>query len=126
MWLNQGNNTNNHYILISIVCLDIQLNIYVEKDDVYQHNGLFLPGWKLGSCSSSELDSLEKKTYYKYSGAITERCCLEPGMHILKCYSSPPAHGWRDTYLRIDGQRYCDDFVGYESYQKINFTSTQF
>lgn len=28
--------------------------------------------------------------------------------------------GWRnDAYMRIDGHRYCDNFVSYKSFQKI-------
>ena len=52
----------------------------------------------------------------------TDRCCIAPGKHRLTCYNNPPARGWKNEYLMIDGHRYCDNFVGFKSMQKIAVT----
>ena len=79
--------------------------------------------WTLGSCSS--LNSVEKYETYQYPAVYTERCCLEPGVHTLVCYNDPPAQGWKDTYLIINTHRYCNDFYGYQSFQKVTVTGTR-
>ena len=78
--------------------------------------------WKLGTCAS--LNSIESGTTYQYPAIYTERCCLESGMHILVCYNHPPSRGWNNTYITINGQRYCDDFISYKSFQKVLVTGT--
>jgi len=36
-------------------------------------------------------------------------CCLPLGMHTLTCVSSGEA-GWEESYLEIQGERYCEEF----------------
>ena len=74
--------------------------------------------WKLGACSS--LNSIAIGNTYQYPAIFIERCCLEPGRHTLICYNDPPARGWKNAYMMIDGHRYCDNFVTYKSFQKIS------
>ena len=74
--------------------------------------------WSLGACSS--LNSSE----YQFPALYIHRCCLQPGRHLLSCYSDPPAHGWTNAHLTIDGHRFCDDFVGFTSFQILEITGT--
>ena len=105
-----------------IVCFDIQLNVVGETRD---DNSTMLKEnakarWILGSCFSS--NSIEKGITYQYPAVYTERCCLPSGTHTLKCYNLPQARGWKETYLLINGLRYCDNFIDYEFFQKISVT----
>ena len=73
--------------------------------------------WKLGACAS--LNSNDRWLAYEYPAIYTERCCLRPGRHTLTCYNEPPARGWGNASIMIDGHRYCDNFVSYRSFQKV-------
>ena len=108
--------------LILIVCFDIQLIIdgETDKDNSKFYDGNATVKWQLGACTSS--NSIEGGTAYKHQTTYTERCCLEPGRHTLVCYNDPPSRGWKDAYIMINGQRYCDDFISYISFQKILVT----
>ena len=107
-----------------IVCFDIQTNIVgetqSENNTLPKENATMR--WILGSCSS--LNSIESGATYQYPAIYTERCCLESGRHTLVCYSSPPARGWNNAYIMINGQRYCDDFISYKSFQTILVSGT--
>ena len=52
--------------------------------------------------------------YSKY-----ERCCITPGYHILTCHNEKGPFGWGKSSIEIQGQRYCDDFVGFEAMRKV-------
>ena len=112
------------YVLILIVCFDIQLNIVGEAQDETSNleRENVTMRWKLGTCTS--LNSIQTGATYQYPALYTERCCLEPGRYTLVCYNSPPSQGWNDAYLTINGRRYCDDFISYKSFQKILVTGT--
>ena len=99
------------------VCIDI--NIRIRKNFVYGN-------WKLGPCSGTH--SLSAK---RYSGRkmtfYTERCCMAPGRYVLTCKGSPYAlndnFGWNGRsggFLEIQGHKYCDDSIIYNSMQIIN------
>ena len=79
--------------------------------------------WKLGTCAS--LNSIASGATYQYPAIYTERCCLESGRHTLVCYNHPPSRGWNNTYITINGQRYCDDFISYKSFQKVLVIGTK-
>ena len=104
------------------VCFDVQLNIAGETQEDNRNSLLTNAAlkWELGSCSS--LNSIEKGATYQYPAVYTERCCLPTGIYTLKCYNFPHVRGWKDTYLLIDGHRYCDNFIDYEFFQKIYVT----
>ena len=102
---------------ILIVCFDIQLNIFGETEGETSTKLKNSPTtkWELGTCSSFDL--MDGNPIYQYSALYTERCCLESGIHILVCYNIPEARGWKNSYLLINGHRYCDDFISYKSFQ---------
>ena len=113
--------------IILIVCFDIQLNIIGQtthrkstlvNDTVVNENAT--PRWKVGACTS--LNSIEGGETYQYPAIYTERCCLESGRHTLVCYNYPPSRGWKNSYILINGHRYCDDFISFKSFQKIYVT----
>ena len=112
------------YIINFIVCLDIQLNVVgeTEKENSTMLKENATARWNLGSCSSLNSLFFEGDEVYQYPAVYTERCCLEPGIHVLSCHNTPPAQGWKDTHLIINGHRHCDDFMGYKSFQKISLT----
>ena len=60
--------------------------------------------WELGSCNG--------ENDYESNKTIIQRCCLLPGPQILICYNDKNTLGWGNTYIEIQGKRYCDDFVG--------------
>ena len=110
-------------------CFDIQLNAVGETQneseraygDRLRLKKAAMARWRLGSCNS--LNSSENGDSYVYPALYTERCCLKPGRHTLVCYNSPPSRGWNNTYILINGQRYCDDFISYQSFQTILVTT---
>ena len=115
---------HNKCVFTFVVCFDIQLNIkgetLYEKTSRLKNNSTVR--WKLGACSS--LNSIEAGSTYQYSALYTERCCLDSGRYTLVCYNSPPAKGWNNAHILINGHQYCDDFVTYESFQKIYVTGS--
>ena len=102
-----------------IVCFDIETNIFGETQNESSAilNKTATARWKLGPCQS--LNAIESGATYQYPAIYTERCCLETGRHILVCYNNPQLRGWNNAYIMINGQRYCDDFISYKSFQKI-------
>ena len=112
------------YIVCVIVCFDIQMNIVGETQNENSTvlNTNATARWKLGSCAS--LNSIESGATYQYPAIYTERCCLKSERHTLVCYNDPPSRGWNNTYITINGQRYCDDFISYKSFQKVLVTGT--
>ena len=108
------------YEYIFVVCFAIELKVVGAT----QHkNSTMLAQnstvkWELGRCSS--LNSIANGATYQYPAIYTERCCLEPGRYTLVCYNFPPAQGWKNAHLTIEGHRYCDNFASYVSYQKIS------
>ena len=68
--------------------------------------------WQLGACSSVG-------TKYDNHKKYIHRCCLKPGQHILTCINKRNPYGWGNSYIEIQGQRYCDDFMSYRLMQKI-------
>ena len=96
--------------------------------------------WKLGPCFSA----------YQYSRIrynngertlYTERCCIRPGKYILACIGNPAKDwdnihehnyfrdnmGWNSVhggFLEIQGHKYCDDAIIYNSMQIIDVVGT--
>ena len=68
--------------------------------------------WTLGTCSTS--------VTYQNGKAIKESdCCLAPGNHTLTCYNMRQPDGWNLGFIVINGERYCDDFIGYTARRRI-------
>ena len=72
--------------------------------------------WHFGSCGSSS-------NYEDYSKYFV-RCCLPPGQHILTCLNTKKPEGWKNSFIEINGRRFCDDFMSYTLMEKINGNKT--
>ena len=72
----------------------------------------FSPEWTLGSCNG--WIGKENETHFY-------RCCLQPGQHTLTCINKKSEFGWGNVTFRINGKRYCDDFVGFKAMRTILF-----
>ena len=59
--------------------------------------------WNLGSCQGNG-------GYGNYAEYI-EQCCLPTGSYTLQCKDSAN-NGWHGGYIEVDGQKYCDNFLG--------------
>ena len=103
--------------------MDIKLRLHGQNDthDQYVNS---TATWDLGACKSVNFDV--NNTVYKYPGTYTERCCLLPGNHLLKCYNVVPVQGWKDAQILIEGHEYCDDFISYTAMRKIVISSNLF
>ena len=80
-----------------------------NKDD----HALFSPEWRIGSCYGPSTNYLSNVTYY-------DRCCLSQGTYTLICKNTKSKYGWRNADFRIDGKRYCDDFVGFKAMRTVS------
>ena len=95
------------------VCIRIKLTIQ-------KHNNKALNvshQWQLGSCANGSPSYEMNSTYTKY-----ERCCLTPGYHTLTCHNEKGPFGWGKSFIEIQGQRYCDDFVGFKAMRRVNIS----
>ena len=54
------------------------------------------------------------------------RCCLSPGIYNLICKNEKHPFGWGNASVEILGQRYCDDFVGYQVMRKLDIKGSFF
>ena len=52
-------------------------------------------------------------------GIMLQRICVLPGHYVLTCFNAAKPEGWHNSYLRIQGQRYCDDFTAYKAFRNI-------
>ena len=112
--------------LILADCLDIELNINgkLQNETNSLLESVSTIRWDLGSCSSFNFALGD--TSYQYAALYTQKCCIEPGIHILTCYNSPVARGWLDAYLLIEGHRHCDNFGGFKSLQSLTVPGISF
>ena len=69
----------------------------------------------MGSCYGPkwELD-------YEKRNKIYDRCCLPEGRYTLTCKNTKSVYGWGDSIFEINGERYCDDFVGFKAMRRIS------
>ena len=85
------------------VCVSIKMVPMYDANDLH---------WTLGACSPS--------LQYKNGMVQKEKdCCLAPGNHTLTCYNRREPHGWKKGFIVINGERYCDDFIGYKAMRRI-------
>ena len=94
-------------ILIS-VCVEIEVTTSVEPH---------LLDWKLGPCFKSREHTNDK--VYNQKG-----CCIEPGNYTLTCYNTQSPDGWKKGKITINGNDYCDDFIGYKAMRRITIMGT--
>ena len=69
--------------------------------------------WILGSCNGYPFES--------YSQHIA-RCCLVPGRHVLICRNNKTPYGWGNAFIEVQGQKYCDDFIGNDARRIVTIT----
>ena len=79
----------------------------------WESDNRFSRKWELGSCFG-----LQEYDYLKTM--FVERCCLPSGDHTLICHNKKDSKGWGDSSIEIQGQRYCDDFIGWKAMRKIS------
>ena len=68
--------------------------------------------WKFGPCFKSQTHTDEK--VYSEKG-----CCVQPGNYTLTCYNTKSPYGWKNGKITINGQDYCDDFIGYKAMRRV-------
>ena len=97
----------HEYLADHKICFDVKISTAQHGTD---------SEWSLGSCDSIGI-KYSKHTKY------LERCCLQPGEHILTCINRRNPYGWDSGYIEIQGHRFCDDFMSHRMIQKINIRS---
>ena len=112
-----------HFVhLLCLVCIELKFEVGQDQRGQY-----FNHTWEIGTCSSVQATQYGRPTYIEYF----ERCCLKPGPHTLTCQKVPHecpsclnnvdnVEGWGDNSLIIQGQRYCDDFIGVRAMRRVN------
>ena len=84
----------------------------MKMGDNKEHNAYFSPEWRMGSCFGPRTTYLFNVTYY-------DRCCLTSGTYTLVCKNIKSKYGWGNATFTINGQRYCDDFVGFKAMRTV-------
>ena len=83
---------NFEVYLFTETCVDVKLTTISWANEI---------SWSFGSCNSSQP--------YFDDNVHTERCCLLPGEHALKCKDSY-GDGWHGGFIEIKGAKYCETF----------------
>ena len=77
--------------------------------------------WELGTCKSPEetftLEDAELDAY-------VDQCCLKPGRYVLTCQNDKGPFGWGNASIEIQGQKYCNDFIGGKARRIVMITGT--
>ena len=82
--------------------------------EINKEGSFFSREWKLGSCYGPKLGRNYSSNEVHY-----DRCCLSPGNYTLICQNTKSNHGWGNARLEIEGERYCDDFVGFRALRNV-------
>ena len=82
---------------------------------------LFDREWSLGSCYGPKRGKkyLSNETWY-------DQCCLPEGQYTLTCSNTKSKYGWGNVAFKINGKRYCDDFVGFKAMRTIYIKGRSF
>ena len=91
---------------MALVCMGLKLTVgmYGSSEKAAHFNRT----WKLGSCHG-ELNDFD---YF-------DRCCLTSGQYTLICTNHKSKFGWGNASIEIQGQTYCDDFIGYKGMRTV-------
>ena len=83
---------------------------------------LFDREWSLGSCYGPKRGMKYGSSYSSSSPYETwyDRCCLPEGQYTLTCSNTKSKYGWGNVEFKINGKRYCDDFVGFKVMRTIS------
>lgn len=73
---------------------------------------IFERQWNIGRCKGLA-------TTTKNGG---ERCCLNPGKYALICQNLVRPFGWGKASIKIQGQEYCNDFVGFKAIRSVSIS----
>ena len=69
--------------------------------------------WAFGHCSGSDR--------WHGPGTYTDKCCISDGWNILTCsIRSYSQRDWSNSILIMLGHQFCDDFVGYKAFIRLN------
>ena len=99
--------------------MELRVNIAVSWD-IYdcidcRDSTYFLRKWQIGSCYGNYP--------YESSNTYIESCCLLPAQYTLSCWNDDPYNGnlgWGNAAIEIQGQKYCDDFIGRKAHRKVS------
>ena len=75
---------------------------------------LFDRKWSMGSCYGPPMGRKYSSNEIWY-----DRCCLPEGQYTLTCSNTKSKNGWGNVVFKINGKRYCDDFVGFKAMRTI-------
>ena len=70
--------------------------------------------WRMGPCYGPK-----RGLKYQWTTIDHDRCCLLPGQCTLTCINKKSIYGWGNIRFEIDGKRYCDDFIGFQTMRKV-------
>ena len=91
----------------------INVHHVVEDNDVR---------WSLGGCSNTIDYHLSESTETSYYTRVNGfRCCLAPGEHTLICKATSQ-YTWLSGYILIGGRKYCNDFIGFKAFRRIQIS----
>ena len=102
---------NFNSLLISLYLL-VSFSIEMEIGNNKEDNALFSPEWRMESCFGSW-------TTYLYNVTCYDRCCLTSGKHLLICKNTKSKYGQGNAIFKINGKRYCDDFLGFKAMRTV-------
>lgn len=97
------------------MCFEIR---YDEGNRNYfqQQSFSFSHAWEIEKCTSI-LTYTPSEPKHKHN---IRRCCLKPGQYTLTCRNRKDAKGWGESSIMINGQKNCDNFVGYRTMQVVD------
>ena len=85
-----------------------------------KNKSLFTRTWEMGSCFGPNKKRHNGENWpYEKKGTYLERCCLSPGLYVLTCRNEKGPFGWGNSFLEIQGMRYCDDFFGSKTFRQV-------
>ena len=88
-----------------LTCLDIIL-----QTDNYHSS------WDFGPCTPSHTNAnIYSDTIYIF----TEKCCVTSGDYLLSCKNTKK-DGWTNSFVKIGGHKFCDDYTGYNTFRALN------
>ena len=58
--------------------------------------------------------------------AYVEQCCLTPGRYVLTCQNDKGPFGWGNASVEIQGQKYCNDFIGRKARRIVMIAGTAY
>ena len=115
-----------------IVCIDVRIR---------KQNALYRSiKWELGGCVPTadfrstkigptyfnsfvtSIPTFRRNINYHKKNSLIERCCLEELENDLSCEVLDVFarhEGWGDGHIEIQGNPYCNDFIGYRSMRKV-------